>query len=113
MIQLMSENAARLIGQYPIKGAIQVGSDADVVLVDLDKEVVPSDEKTYTKVGWTPYLDWKFIGGPVLTMLRGTVVAKDGKVTGERGFGRYIKGTSQQAMPLTGERAPGLMFAPR
>jgi dihydroorotase len=113
MIQLMSENAARLIGQYPTKGAIQVGSDADLVLVDLDKEVVPSDEKTYSKVGWTPYVDWKFIGGPVLTMLRGTVVAKDGKVTGARGFGHYIKGTAQQAMPLTGERAPGLMFAPR
>lgn len=112
MIELMSENAARLIGAYPLKGAIQVGSDADIVLVDLNKEVVPSDEKTYSKVGWTPYVDWKFRGGPVLTMLRGTVVAKDGKVVGERGFGRYIAGTPQKALPLTGERAPGLMFTP-
>lgn len=112
MIELMSENAARLIGAYPRKGAIQVGSDADIVLVDLDKEVVPSDEKTYSKSGWTPYVDWKFRGGPVLTMLRGTVVAKDGKVVGERGFGRYVAGTPQKALPLTGERSPGLMFAP-
>jgi hypothetical protein len=46
-------------------------------------------------------------------MLRGTVVAKNGEVVGERGFGRYIRGTPQKALPLTGERAPGLMFAPR
>ena len=52
MIELMSENAARLIGQYPKKGAIQVGSDADIVLVDLDKEVVPpTRRRTARSVG--------------------------------------------------------------
>jgi dihydroorotase len=112
VVQLMSENAARIIGAYPRKGALQVGSDADIVLVDLNQEVIPSDEKTYTKVRWTPYAGWHFRGGPVLTMLRGTVIAKDGKVVGKRGFGRYIPGRRQEALPLTTGLAPGLSFKP-
>jgi len=47
-IRLLSENSARLIGIYPRKGAIDVGSDADLVLVDLEREVIPTDEATYS-----------------------------------------------------------------
>ncbi|HEY9288804.1 MAG TPA: dihydroorotase family protein [Candidatus Dormibacteraeota bacterium] len=112
LVQLVSENAARIIGAYPRKGALQVGSDADLVLVDLDKEVKPNDKATYSKVGWTPYKGWTFRGGPVLTMLRGTVIAKDGKVVGQRGFGKYIRGTRQEAIPIEDGRAPGLSFRP-
>lgn len=107
-IRLLSESSARLIGIYPQKGAIRVGSDADLVLVDLEREVIPTDEATYTKSKWTPYRGRKLRGAPVLTMLRGTVIAKDGKVSGARGFGRYVPGVPQE--PVTGLRiwSPGL-----
>jgi dihydroorotase (multifunctional complex type) len=112
-IRLICENPARLVGQYPRKGAIQVGSDADLVIVDLDAEVVPSDEKTYTKCGWTPYKGRRLTGGPVLTMLRGTVIAKDGEVTGTRGFGRYTEGVAQEPTAVADYRYPGLALRPR
>jgi len=111
-IRLLSENSARLIGVYPQKGAVQVGSDADLVLVDLGREVVPSDEATYTKSHWTPYRGRRLHGAPLLTMLRGKVIAKDGKVTGNRGYGKYVAGVPQE--PVEGRRiySPGLDFRP-
>lgn len=107
-IRLLSENPARLAGIYPRKGALQVGSDADLVIVDLDAATVASDEATYTKCGWTPYRGRTLKGVPLLTMLRGTVIAQDGKVVGQRGFGRYIEGVPQDPVPAKGSRYPAL-----
>lgn len=111
-IRVMSENPARIIGQYPRKGAIQVGTDADLVLVDLDCELTPTDEATYTKCKWTPYRGWKLVGAPVLTMLRGQVIAVDGKVVGKPGYGRYVPGVPQVPISTRDVRSPGLAFAP-
>ncbi|HET6947443.1 MAG TPA: amidohydrolase family protein [bacterium] len=96
LVRVFSENPARLLGLYPRKGALLPGSDADLVVVDLDKEWKASDETVYTKVKWTPYRGWTLKGKPVLTMLRGSVIMQDGKVTGKPGYGRYIEGVPQR-----------------
>ncbi len=95
VVRLMSENAARLIGVYPRKGSLQVGSDADLVIVDLNAEVIPTDEATYTKTHWTPYRGRRLKGKPILTMRRGEIIAKDGRVTARPGSGRYVEGVPQ------------------
>jgi dihydroorotase/allantoinase len=94
-VRAMAESPARLIGYFPRKGALLPGSDADITLVDRQRVVEPTDEATYTKVRWTPYRGWRLTGGPVLTMLRGCVIARDGKVVGEPGQGRYLSGVPQ------------------
>ena len=94
-VELMSEAPARLVGVWPQKGVLLPGSDADLVFVDLDREHTLTDEGLYTKVQWTPYVGWTVKGVVTLTMLRGTVIAKDRKVTGQPGFGQYIKGRPQ------------------
>ena len=96
-VRALTENPARLIGYYPRKGAILPGSDADLVIVDLNRELVARDEDSYTKVGWTPYHGWRFRGAPVLTMLRGQVIAKERKILGQPGYGRYLAGVPQRA----------------
>lgn len=96
LIELVSAAPARIIGLYPERGAILPGSYADVTLVDPEAEVVPRDDRMESKVGWTPYDGWKFRGKPVATLVRGTVVAEDGEVTAEAGFGRYVPGVSQR-----------------
>lgn len=112
-IRLMSEHPARIIGVYPRKGAIQIGSDADITLVDMDQEVRPSDDRTYSKVHWTPYNGWRLQGAPVLTMLRGRTIAAAGKVVGERGYGRYLGGTPQKFVDALPGTSPGLACTPR
>ena len=94
-VELLSEAPARMLGMFPKKGALVPGSDADLVLVDIDREMTLSDEGLYTKVGWTPYLGWKVKGYVALTMLRGTVVARDREIVGTPGYGQYVAGVPQ------------------
>jgi dihydroorotase len=94
-VELLSEAPARMLGIFPKKGALVPGSDADLVLVDLDREMTLTDDGLYTKVGWTPYLGWKVKGYVALTMLRGTVIARDREIVGSPGYGQYIAGVPQ------------------
>lgn len=96
LVDLLTAAPARIIGVYPERGAILPGSSADIVLVDPDKDVVPQDGHMESRCGWTCYHGWKFGGGPVLTMLRGQIIAKDGEVTADARFGKYVAGVSQR-----------------
>lgn len=89
-VALLCENPAKLIGVWPAKGALLPGSDADLVLVDLDEEFEVTEKDIYTKVGWTAYEGRRLKGKITLTMLRGQVIATEGKVIGEPGYGRYL-----------------------
>ena len=89
LCKVLCENPAKIFGLYPTKGVVQVGSDADLVLVDLDAvRTVRSDEVHY-KVKWTPYDGMKLQGFPVLTMVRGETVFHGNEVVGKPGHGRF------------------------
>ncbi len=111
LVQLTSENPAKIFGVYPRKGAISPGSDADLVIVDMKKERVLSGEKMYTKVGWNPYAGRRVRGLPETTLVRGTVVMQDyGEVVGKPGYGEYV---APLLTPPKGEWDPrGLTPAP-
>ena len=91
LVRITSYNPARIFGVYPRKGTIQPGSDADLVIVDMNKEAVISNETTYTKVGWTPYHGRKVKGVPIRTILRGKTVMENGKIVGKPGDGQFVK----------------------
>ena len=90
LVSLICENPARIFGIYPQKGAIRVGSDADVVIVDMEKEYVIQAEKLHSKQKHTPYDGLKVKGVPVLTMVRGEVVMENGEVIGKSGYGKFV-----------------------
>lgn len=113
LVAALTENPAKLLGLYPEKGAIQPGSLADIVIVDPDKEVVPSDDAMYSKSAWTPYAGWTLVGVPILTMLRGRVIARDGEVMGEPGNGQYIGNSPQEVVPPPEGVNPGLSLKPK
>ena len=79
---------AKLFGLYPRKGAIRVGADADVVLVDPAKRRTITDADVLSKCGWTPYAGRDVRGLPVYTLLRGEVILDDGALAVREGYGR-------------------------
>lgn len=87
--ETMSFNPARLFGLYPKKGALQVGCDADLVIVDMETEKVVGPETTQSEFP-SAFEGLSLRGWPVLTMSRGQVVFKDGVVTGTPGGGQVV-----------------------
>jgi len=87
LVRLNSYNPARRFGLLPRKGALAVGADADLTVVDLDLEKVVD----YRGKGTCLYQGWKLRGWPVLTVSRGRVVAEDGTVDpAAQGTGRCV-----------------------
>lgn len=90
IIEITSEYPAKRFGFYPQKGIIQIGSDADFAIIDMNKERVISKDQGYSKCGYNPFEGWKVKGIPVHTIVRGTVVMENEKVIGKPGFGKFI-----------------------
>src|SRR5262245_51808233 len=90
LVALTSANAARLFGLYPRKGALEVGSDADLVIVDLDRDVKVDVAALHSAVDFSPYEGYAAQGWAATTVAGGQVVYHDGEVVAERARGRYL-----------------------
>ena len=90
-VEVTSTNPAKIYGMYPQKGTIAVGSDADIVIIDKDKEVTITKSMLHENVDYTPYEGMKVKGYPVMTIVRGKVIVKDNEFIGEEGYGKFIK----------------------
>ena len=58
--------------------------------VDLEKKVKFSYKMSTSRADWSIFEGWEFTGFPICTILRGKVIAEDGKLVGESGYGRYV-----------------------
>ena len=90
VVELASANPARAFGLYPRKGTLAVGSDADLVVLDPEREQTVTPEVLHSAQDFTPFAGMRVKGWPVATLLRGQVVYRDGQVIG-RPAGRYLK----------------------
>lgn len=88
--ELLSTNPARAFACYPQKGSITVGADADLTLVDLEREQTITAEMLHSAQDYTPFEGFKLKGWPVGTILRGVTVYRDGDVIGHP-QGRFLK----------------------
>lgn len=91
LLETVTANPARLWGLYPRKGAIAVGSDADVVLLDLEREFVVDWAALPSACDWSLYQGWKLQGRPVLTVKAGKIVMREGEVSEDQRTGRCLK----------------------
>jgi len=82
---------AQLFGLYPRKGAIAVGADADLALVDTTHEWTFQAGDLQTRSGVSAYLGKTFRGKVVRTIVRGATVFTDGAVTGTPGWGKLLR----------------------
>lgn len=91
VVKLYCEMPSKVLGMYPQKGAIMVGADADLVLLDMDYKWKIKNENIVSKAGWTPYDGVDVIGKPMYTIVRGNIVLEEGKVVAEPGIGNTVK----------------------
>ena len=89
-VALAATNHARMYGLYPLKGAIAVGSDADLALWNPDLEKRVDYSMLHDAVGYTPYEGHVYRGWPELVVSRGRVVVEGGKLHAARGSGRFV-----------------------
>jgi dihydropyrimidinase len=84
-----STNAAKLLGLYPRKGAIAIGSDADITIID------PAVKKTLSMADlhlrdYSPWEGWEVEGWPTTVILRGKVMVNNGRLLGAPTDGQLI-----------------------
>jgi dihydropyrimidinase len=86
-VAVSSENAARLFGLYPRKGVVAEGSDADLVLFDPDERRVVRSADALSGAGFSVYDGWEVTGWPRVTIRRGEIVLREGRISGTPGSG--------------------------
>jgi dihydroorotase (multifunctional complex type) len=94
-----AEAPARIFGIYPRKGALVLGSDADIVLVDSNREVIVQGGRLHTKARSSPFEGWRLRGAPAMTIVRGHVVMEDGRIADAPPAGQFVLGPGAQPPP--------------
>ena len=99
---ITSSNAAKILGMYPQKGAIAVGSDADIVVYDpnLNKKLTLDD--LHSASDYSIWEGFECQGYPVMTILRGKVIVEDSNLSGSTSDGQW----------LSRKVAPGILARP-
>jgi dihydropyrimidinase len=90
-VEVVSTTPAKMFGLYPKKGTIAVGSDADIVIWDPNKEFTISAKTHHMKVDYSMFEGFKVKGDAEIVLSRGEVIVEGGKFLGKTGRGRFIK----------------------
>ena len=90
-VSITSTAPAKLFGMYPRKGAVMVGSDADLVIYDPNRHRVISAATHHMDVDYSCYEGRTVQGASDIVMSRGSVVVRNGEFTGRKGHGRFLK----------------------
>ncbi|MEM4726642.1 MAG: allantoinase AllB [Candidatus Bathyarchaeia archaeon] len=98
MVEVLSTNPARILGLYPRKGCISIGSDADLVVVDPKAEFEIRGRALHPRQKITQFEGYRGRGKPILTIVRGKTVWEEGKIVGRPGYGRFLTPTYKEEM---------------
>jgi dihydropyrimidinase len=97
LVQTMCENPAKIFGLYPKKGTLQVGSDADLVLLDPTVKLTISEKEMHGNADFTLFEGKEVIGAPVFSMQRGEVLLEDGQLKRKQGNAKFLPGNRNLA----------------
>jgi dihydropyrimidinase len=90
-VEIVSTAPAKLFGMYPRKGAVAVGSDADLVVYDPNATRTISAKTHHMDVDYSCYEGRQVRGRSDIVLSRGSVVVRDGAFVGRKGHGRFVK----------------------
>ncbi len=89
-VAVTSTNIAKILNCYPKKGAVLVGADADLVVLDPNKEKTISAATQQSKIDYNVFEGHKVKGLPRYTLTRGQVAVDDGVVQAQEGHGKFV-----------------------
>ncbi len=90
-VELTSTAAAKIFGLFPKKGTIAVGSDADIVIFDPNREQTISAKTHHMRVDYSAYEGWVVKGVTETVLSRGRVIVENGEFRAENGDGKFLK----------------------
>jgi dihydropyrimidinase len=90
-VDLVSTASAKLFGMFPKKGTIAVGSDADIVIFDANKERTISAKTHHMNCDYSLFEGMKIKGKPEIVMSRGKVIVENDQYVGKAGEGQLVK----------------------
>ena len=90
-VGVTSANIARILNVFPRKGAIHVGSDADIVIWDPKAAKKITAKKQMSRIDYNVFEGFACTGLPVITLNRGKIAWKEGDLRAEKGDGKYIE----------------------
>jgi dihydropyrimidinase len=82
---------AKIFGLYPRKGALQAGSDADLVIWDPEKKVTYGVAQSHQRTDYNLYEGWELKGMPEKVLLRGKIIVEGDNWRGRAGDGLFLK----------------------
>jgi dihydropyrimidinase len=90
LVEVCCYRPAKQFGLAPRKGTLTIGSDADLVIVDLNRTIEAPKEHFYSNADYSLFAGYRLKGWPILTMLRGHTIAQNGKIITATGSGKYV-----------------------
>jgi dihydropyrimidinase len=90
-VEIISTAPAKLFGLYPRKGAVAVGSDADLVVYDPNRRRTISAASHHMAVDYSCYEGRSVQGGSDIVLSRGSVIVRNGEFSGRKGHGTFIR----------------------
>ena len=90
-VEIMSTAPARMFGMYPTKGAIAIGSDADILVYDPNRRRTISAATHHMDVDYSIFEGFEVQGTSDVVMSRGTVLVRDGAWVGPANHGRFLR----------------------
>ena len=90
-VDIVATAPAKLFGLYPRKGAVAIGSDADLVVYDPNRKRTISAKTHHMDVDYSCYEGRTVQGAADVVLSRGTVVVRNGEFTGRKGHGQFVK----------------------
>jgi dihydropyrimidinase len=90
-VSATSTNIAKILNCYPKKGAILVGADADILVLDPEKEKTITADKQVSAIDYNVFEGKQVKGLPRFVLTRGKVAVMDGDLQAEPGHGEFVK----------------------
>lgn len=90
LAEICSYNVAKTFGLLPQKGLIEVGADADLVVLDMARKSTVQADKLYHISDFSPFEGRDLTGGVKHTILRGKLIIEDGQVVGKPGNAKFV-----------------------